>query len=606
MNKTYAAALAGLACFAGAASGQDAAGQGAAALNRPVTDDVIYFLLPDRFDNADPSNDEGGLSGDRLTTGYDPTDKGFYHGGDLAGVERRLDYIRGLGATALWVGPVFVNKPVQGPPGQESAAYHGYWITDFTRVDPHLGTEAEFASLVGAAHERGMKVFLDIVVNHTADVIQYRECVEEAECGYRSLADYPYTTKGRPNGDVINRGFAGDEVRSEDNFAKLTRPDFAFTPYVPNIEAAVKAPDWLNDPIYYHNRGNSRFEGESSLYGDFSGLDDLMTEHPDVVRGMIGIYGDWIERFGLDGFRVDTARHVEPGFWQRFLPAMKARAEAAGRPGFFIFGEVAVRDPAVLAAHTRLDGFEAVLDFALQEATVDVIARGAPTKRLSEVFAADVLYEGGTDATRRLPTFIGNHDDGRFSTFVAQSRPDADDRERFERVRLAYALLLTARGVPVLYAGSEQGFVSDGNDKDAREDMFESRVAVYNDNDLLATDATTASDNFDPDHPLYRFISSMAKIRAAEPALRRGPQIERLAEGDGGLYAFSRIDEENGAEVLMVLNAGDGPRGGQISVDSRSASWTGLQGSCGEAASAPGSYQVSVPARDFLLCRSDW
>ncbi len=101
-------------------------------------DEVIYFLLPDRFENADPTNDRGGLTGDRTVTGFDPTAKGFYHGGDLKGLTKRLDYIQSLGATALWVGPIFKNKPVQGAPGQQSAGYHGYWITDFTQVDPHL------------------------------------------------------------------------------------------------------------------------------------------------------------------------------------------------------------------------------------------------------------------------------------------------------------------------------------------------------------------------------------------------------------------------------------------------------------------------------------
>src|SRR3546814_7044818 len=116
------------------------------------------FVLPDRFENGDPSNDRGGLTGDRLATGYDPAAKGFFHGGDLAGLTRRLDYIQGLGATAIWLAPIFKNKPVQGPKGQESAGYHGYWVTDFTRVDPHFGTNDEFKAFVDAAHARGMKI----------------------------------------------------------------------------------------------------------------------------------------------------------------------------------------------------------------------------------------------------------------------------------------------------------------------------------------------------------------------------------------------------------------------------------------------------------------
>ena len=173
----------GLIGMRAAVRGSPAALRGAAAPDyraRLPQDEVIYFLLPDRFENGDPSNDRGGLTGDRLTTGFDPTSKGFYHGGDLKGLISRLGYIQGLGATAVWVTPIFKNKAVQGPPGHESAGYHGYWITDFTQVDPHFGTNADFKALVDAAHARGMKFYMDIVVNHTADVIQLDECNGQA------------------------------------------------------------------------------------------------------------------------------------------------------------------------------------------------------------------------------------------------------------------------------------------------------------------------------------------------------------------------------------------------------------------------------------------
>src|SRR5918992_586288 len=120
-------------------------------------DEIVYFVLPDRFENGDRGNDKGGLRGTRLQTGFDPTHKGFYHGGDLKGLTSRLDYIAALGATAIWLGPIYKNKPVQGPTGQESAGYHGYWITDFTQIDPHLGTNQDLANLVETAHDRGMK-----------------------------------------------------------------------------------------------------------------------------------------------------------------------------------------------------------------------------------------------------------------------------------------------------------------------------------------------------------------------------------------------------------------------------------------------------------------
>ncbi|HYX47551.1 MAG TPA: alpha-amylase family glycosyl hydrolase, partial [Sphingomicrobium sp.] len=213
--------------------------------SRLPQDEVIYFVMPDRFENGDPSNDRGGLSGDRLNTGFDPTDKGFFHGGDLKGLTSRLDYIQGLGATAVWLTPIFKNKAVQGPPGHESAAYHGYWIIDFTLVDPHLGTNADFKTFVDAAHSRGMKVYMDIVVNHTADVIQYAECKISVDCPYRSIADYPYQRRGGVNGKRINPGFAGEGDGSQANFTKLTDPNYAYTVRVPPAERDIKRPAWL-------------------------------------------------------------------------------------------------------------------------------------------------------------------------------------------------------------------------------------------------------------------------------------------------------------------------------------------------------------------------
>ena len=159
--------------------------------DRLPEDEVIYFVLPDRFENGDVKNDKGGMKGDKFKTGFDPAHKGFYHGGDLKGLTNRLDYIQGMGATAIWFAPMFKNKPVQGGQGQEIAGYHGYWVTDFTSVDPHFGTDAEFKAFVDAAHKRGMKVYMDIIANHSADVIQYMECPDSA-CVYRSRADYPY------------------------------------------------------------------------------------------------------------------------------------------------------------------------------------------------------------------------------------------------------------------------------------------------------------------------------------------------------------------------------------------------------------------------------
>ena len=572
-------------------------------LSRLPEDEVIYFVLPDRFENGDPKNDRGGLKGDRLKTGFDPTHKGFYHGGDLKGLTARLDYIAALGATAVWLGPIYKNKPVQGAAGQESAGYHGYWITDFTTVDPHFGTKQDMRAFVDAAHARGIKVYLDIITNHTADVIAYREC-PGSSCGYRSRADYPYATVGGPAGTPINTGFLGDAVRTSENFAKLTRADFAYTPYVPASEANVKVPAWLNDPIWYHNRGNSTFAGESSTMGDFVGLDDLMTENPRVVQGFIDIYGAWIAEYGIDGFRIDTARHVNAEFWQAFAPAMLERARARGIENFHIFGEVATSelDPAPLARATRVDRLPTVLDFAFRAAALRTLAGEGGGEDFVRLFNGDALYEGGTATALRLPTFVSNHDNGRFAHYVRKAFPQASDEEVLQRTILAHAMMFTLRGVPVIYSGDEQGFAGDGIDQDAREDMFASKVAVYNDNRLVGTTATTAQRNFDREHPLYRAIAALAQLRREHPALRRGEQLARSYGDKPGLFAVSRIHGESRREIVVAFNTATRAVDANIEVEPSSASFTALHGECAPRASAPGSYRVRVPPLSYVVC----
>jgi glycosidase len=574
--------------------------------NRLPQDEVVYFLLPDRFENGDPSNDQAGMRGGRLVSGFDPTSKAFYHGGDLKGLISRLDYIQSLGATAIWLGPIYKNKPVQGAPGHESAGYHGYWVTDFTRVDPHFGGEREMRELARAVHQRGMKLYLDIITNHTADVIAYRECPTSA-CPYRSHADYPYTRRGGVHGEPINNGFLGVDApyQTAENFARLTRPDYAYTPYVPRGEEHIKVPEWLNDPIYYHNRGNSTFSGESSTFGDFSGLDDLMTENPRVLQGFIDIYGAWIDRYQIDGFRIDTAKHVNPEFWQQFVPAMLARARAAGIPHFRIFGEVytSEMDPALLAVHTRVDRLPTVLDFAFAVAVRQTVGGKSGTEVLARLFESDALYEGGAARAQQLPTFVSNHDQGRFAYFVRTLRPGIEDAETLRRVLLAHAMLFTLRGVPVVYYGDEQGFGGLGGDQDARQDMFATQVASYASERPLGSAAPGGS-HFNTQHPLYTAFAELARLRSSQAALRRGRQIVRSYGPTPGLFAVSRMDPDSGAELVVALNTATSPLSAQVTVEARSRRFRSLHGDCAPAASAPGSYPVAVPALDYVVCAS--
>src|SRR5881397_1050208 len=230
-------------------------------LREPVTDQTFYFVMPDRFNNGDTANDNGDLPPGKGSgqSGFDPTVKGWYHGGDLKGLTAKLDYIKGLGTTAIWLTPSFTNKAVQ--PEDNSAGYHGYWITDFTHIDPHLGTNQDLRALVDGAHARGMKVFFDIITNHTADVIEYTDGGVGRK-GYVSKDQSPYrTASGTPFDD---RDFAGTNLfppLAPTGQPSCSAPPTSFTsfpyhPCVPDAERNVKVPAWLNDVSLYHNRGD--------------------------------------------------------------------------------------------------------------------------------------------------------------------------------------------------------------------------------------------------------------------------------------------------------------------------------------------------------------
>ncbi|MFC6358894.1 pullulanase-type alpha-1,6-glucosidase [Luteococcus peritonei] len=509
-------------------------------LREAVTKERFYFLMADRFANGDRSNDSGGLTGDRLATGYDPTDKGFYHGGDLKGVMDKLDYIKGLGTTAIWLTPSFKNRPVQGTGADVSAGYHGYWITDFTQIDPHLGTNEDMKQLVAQAHAKGMKVYFDIITNHTADVISFKE----GTYGYIPKATKPYK-------DASGKVFDDADFAGQADFPTLdAATSFPYTPVIAPKDAQVKVPAWLNDPTMYHNRGDSTYAGESATYGDFSGLDDLFTERPEVVKGMTDIYSTWAG-FGIDGFRIDTVKHVDTPFWSTFSPAVTQAAKAAGTKDFFMFGEVYDSDPKVMSTYTTAGKLPATLDFGFQAAAVNAV-QGKATTALRDFFAGDDWYTDPDSNAYQLPTFLGNHDMGRVGMLLSKAGYSGD--ELLARTRLANSLMFLVRGNPVTYYGDEQGFIGAGGDKDARQDMFASQVAQYQAESLVGGGTMGSKEHFSTSTPLYTQLAQLSKLRQANPALADGAQVHRYASSGAGIYAFSRIDRATGTEYVVAVN----------------------------------------------------
>jgi glycosidase len=282
---------------------------------------------------------------------------------------------------------------------------------------------------------------------------------------------------------------------------------------------------------------------------------------------------------------------------------MLARARAKGIPNFHIFGEVFDPDPAILASHTRVDRLPAVLDFAFQSAATDVALGRTGTDRLARVFAADSVYADGEATARQLPTFLGNHDMGRIGWFALKDRPTIGDGELLARITLANALMLTARGVPTVYYGDEQGFTGDGDYANSREDMFPSQVASYSDNRLVGSTAKGARSAFDTSSVLYGRIAELAKLRVGTPALRDGRQVVRVASDKPGLLAFSRILDKT--EVLAVFNTGDTPAKANIAVEANSVAWQALHGACAGTTAAPGSYSIELKPLDYMICVSE-
>ena len=356
---------------------------------------------------------------------------------------------------------------------------------------------------------------MDIVTNHTADVVQL-----EGNAGYRNKTDFPYTDV---NGDAFDDSDFAYSGQADYTFPDVDETSFPYVPTVPAGDEAAKFPDWLNDPLLYHNRGDSSFTGENSLYGDFFGLDDLWTERKEVVDGMIDIYSFWIEEFGVDGFRIDTTKHVNMEFWQVFGPEIMTAAEDAGIDHFFAFGEVFDQQfgPRFLSEFSTTGQLQSTIDFTFQLAARDFASVGGTDRHICATSSLRMTTTPTPTATpmrcRRssaTTTWAASATSCNESTSRLPTTPSCQARSL-----LAQALMFFSRGQPVIYYGDEQGFVGDGGDKLARQDMFANAVPEYEDDDLIGTAATTSDDNFDQTHPIYQALADYAAVYDAHQAL---------------------------------------------------------------------------------------
>ena len=550
-----------------------------------LSQDSIYFVMTDRFANGNPKNDNAFVPGVREINGLDKSDIGYWHGGDFVGLTEKLPYIKGLGFSAIWITPPVVQNWVQ----MGSAAYHGYWGTDFTTVDPHLGTEAEFKAMIARAHELGMKVIVDIVANHTADIIYN----SYGMYGYASMNLVPYKDYRGKEFDLLK--FVGKKT-----FPKLdAKKSFPRPPVVSKANKNIKKPAFLNDLTNYHNRGDSTFSGESSFYGDFFGLDDLFTEKPEVIEGMIKLWSSWITKFDIDGYRVDTAKHVNPEFWNAFMPKIMAAAKAAGKPNFAVYGEVYDANPYYLSTFVHDQSFPSVLDFAFQRHGLGFAKTDGQVPRLIDMFNQDDLYTTSTQSVYGIPTFMGNHDMGRTGYFI-HSATYGDDDLTLQRSKLANEVLFFSRGAPVLYYGDEKGMVGSGGDKSARQDMFPTEVSEWQEEYRIGTSPIGTKSAFDVSTPLERQITTIGNLIKSNPALRSGTQ--QLRATSRSAIAMSRYLD--GQEYVVIFNSGETDEPIEFSVSTDS-TWETIYGTPKSIQSTGKKIKVVVPAISSVVLKAE-
>jgi len=484
--------------------------------------DAVYLIMPDRFANGDSTNDNGVTPGmlDRSKTRY-------YHGGDLAGIRQKLPYLKSLGITALWLNPLYDNanrlNQKETYDGLPITDYHGYGAVDFYKVDEHMGDVALFKQVVDEAHTMGIKIILDMVANHTGPY-------------------HPWATNA-----PTPTWFHGTTDKHPNNtWQTWTLAD----PYAtPSLRAAT-LDGWFIDI-----------------------LPDLNQDDPDVAKYIIQNTLWWVGVSGMDGIRQDTWPYVPRAFWRDWMTAIKREY-----PKLRVVGEVLDGDASFLSffegGRAQFDGVDdkvdMLFDYPLHFAMRNAFAQGKSIREVTQMLSRDHVYR---DAHRSLLTLFGSHDVLRF-----MSEPGAT----IAGLKLAYTLMLTVRGTPMIYAGDEIALPG-GADPDNRRDF----PGGWNGD---ARNAFTASGRTADEQDVWTHAQRLLKLRAERPELRAA-KTEHLVETDH-YFVYRR------GKTIVALNNGSAAAAIEIPVSSLSSDALGV---CTTAVKSAGGMTITVPARSSCV-----
>jgi len=482
------------------------------------TDQVLYLLVLDRFSNNQesapliPADKNSVLTSEESASTW-RTAGDHFCGGTLRGVQSKLEYLKKLGITTIWLTPIYKQPP------WDTRMYHGYGVQDFLTIDPRFGTPEDLVALVTAAHERGMYVILDIILNHTGNVFGYDWPVE-------SETEPPFSRSGY---DLL--GFRDQHGQ----------PTIATSQLETSGADEVVWPRELQTPEAFHRRGciTQWEEREQYLTGDFKFLKDLNLgsesesgfEPSLALRTLIEVHKYWLAVADLDGFRLDAVKHMPTPASTLFVQELQAFARSIGKENFAIFGEIpdgqAVAHQMVEA--TGLSASLAILDLPVW---VEQICLGkADPESYFRYFTESIAPQPNPQAWKStaIVTQYDDHDQIR----------KGYDKARFAAITthpsqqlLPIFLLATTCGIPALYYGSEQGFDGAGSDDNyIRECMFGGAFGAFR---------SRGKHCFDEFHPVYQETSRLLQVRAETPALRRGNQRLLEISGDGEHFGFPR------------------------------------------------------------------